>query len=133
MFRGASQDVLAVGGQLSIDDFSLVIEGEFDGDLFGTLSATPSVDLNGDLVDDLLAGAAAADSLLGNIDENAGRIYAAYGSGQRLIDIDGGRVLLESGESLSFTDIVNFSVTGSGDFLVKPPTGRGGDPHLHPR
>ena len=47
-----------------------------------TLAATPDIDLNGDGIDDLLIGAADADTetTTNGLTKNAGRVYVVYGA-----------------------------------------------------
>ncbi|MCA9242283.1 MAG: FG-GAP repeat protein, partial [Planctomycetales bacterium] len=83
-------------------------------DRFGTLSATPFLDLNGDGIHDLLIGAPGAPGTLDGDDPGAGRVYLVYGAA--------------ASDPLTFDEfeiLANRTVTGSGDFVVNRGDGRG--------
>lgn len=82
--------------------------GTYDGDRFGTLSTAQHLDLNGDHLDDLLIGAPKS----GRGGPDSGTIYAIYGSPVRT-------ALPENAHALT-----NYTVSGSGSFLVDKGTGR---------
>ncbi len=70
-----------------------------------------SFDLNGDRFDDLIINSAQATSTTGI--SGAGRIYAVYGA-PRSLELPTSAII----------DLENFSVPGSGSFVVNPETGR---------
>ncbi|MBX3436714.1 MAG: FG-GAP repeat protein, partial [Planctomycetaceae bacterium] len=89
-----------------------VLEGESEGDGFGTLSATPLIDLDGDGLDDLIVGAPGATVHTGVTTSNSGRVYVVSGQPKRF-------ALPVSGVEL----ITNRDVPRSGLYLVEQPTG----------
>ena len=92
----------------------LAVTGQSEGDQFGTLPATPNLNLDNDRYDDLVIGASLADSVGQSVKQDAGKIYAVYGSPRRLV-LPGLDAVVE---------LTNRSFTGLGDRLVDPATGR---------
>jgi len=88
------------------------LKGEFEFDVFGSLSGRPATDLNGDGVHDLLIGAAGASGVIDGIVPEAGRVYV----------VPGAPALFDLPDVFDF--LANLTVTGSGDFLVDEGTGR---------
>ncbi|NOT01055.1 MAG: hypothetical protein HOP29_10545, partial [Phycisphaerales bacterium] len=107
--------------QLSLAYADVQIEGEAGTDRFGTLPLSPDIDLDGDRINELIVGAAAADVRTGvagngpnDVDRNAGRIYVVFGGTGR------DAALPESG----VTFMTNRDVPGGGLFVVDPATGQ---------
>ncbi|MEZ6133641.1 MAG: Ig-like domain-containing protein [Pirellulaceae bacterium] len=79
-------------------------------DFRGSTEISPSIDLNGDGIDDLVLAAGLSENLNGN--RNAGRIFATYGAPATTAISSHAHVL------------ENFSVAGSGSFVVDRGTSR---------
>lgn len=92
----------------------LRLEGAFDSDLFGSLSRTNGIDADRDGYDDLLIGAPLADALRTEVVDQAGAIYAVYGTPRR-VPLPEEDVVIE---------LANRTFTGIGDVLVDSGTGR---------
>ena len=98
--------------ELELADADLVIDS---GDIFGTISnlATGTgMDLNADGITDILAGAAQVDVFSNGVLEDAGRVYAIYGSRET------------DSPPPEHELLTNFAVTGSGDFVAELPSGQ---------
>jgi len=101
-------------GELLLSEADVVIQGDREGDGFGTLPMLPGIDINGDRVDDLLVGGGHADAtatvpaVLGD----AGKIYAIHGKARALE------------MPAEFVELGNREITGSGFYLVDRGTGR---------
>ncbi|MAE67870.1 MAG: hypothetical protein CMJ18_26750, partial [Phycisphaeraceae bacterium] len=94
----------------------LRLEGATDGDGFGVLSRTVRMDVDRDGYDELFIGAANADAVAGTVIEQAGAVYAIYGTPRR--------VPLPNEAVVDVVELVNRTFTGVGDVLVNPGTGR---------
>ncbi|MGH9361411.1 MAG: ELWxxDGT repeat protein, partial [Thermoanaerobaculia bacterium] len=92
----------------------LRIDGASDLDGFGSLPATERMDLDRDGYDDLFIGAPNTDALGARVLEDAGAIYALYGTPRRVPLPD----------EVDVVELANRTFSGSGDVLVDPATGR---------
>jgi len=101
------------GTELTLDEADVALHGQGEFDSFGHLPPTPGIDLDGDRRDDLLAGAPHADVFSGGPMGDAGKVYFIYGAPPR-IDLS----------DVQADTLTNLTVTGSGDFLDDPATGR---------
>ncbi|MFO7664410.1 MAG: hypothetical protein R6X18_17710, partial [Chloroflexota bacterium] len=102
------------GSSATLSDSSSAIRGEFEFDAFGMLPAEPGIDLNGDRLDDLLIGAAGANSVTTILTPGAGKMFVVYGASTPP-DLPPGDQIV---------DLTNLTITGSGDYLVDRGTGR---------
>jgi hypothetical protein len=102
------------GSELLLTGADAMLRGEFEFDRFGALPDTPASDLDGDRLDDLVVGAAGADVITGEVIPAAGKAFVIYGSA----------ALAALPPSDTIVDLLNRTVTGSGDFLVDKGTGR---------
>ncbi|XZE56469.1 PKD domain-containing protein [Planctomycetaceae bacterium SH139] len=80
-------------------------------DEFQATRRLSTVDLNGDGIDDIAISSSLAESQNGNV--QAGQVYVAYGA-LKQVELP----------TAGIFDIENFSVPGSGSFVVNPETGR---------
>ncbi|MEX0585445.1 MAG: LamG domain-containing protein, partial [Pirellulales bacterium] len=105
---------VVAGDPLYLEEAELVLRGDTPSDQFGTLPTSPGVDVDMDGLDDLIVGAASADNVLANPLVDAGKVHFIYGKRRpgSLPDSD------------DVTPLANFSVSGSGDFLVDRATGQ---------
>ena len=102
------------GRALILTGADVELRGEFEFDRFGVLPETPGFDLNGDHVHDLVVGGPGADRITGDVVPAAGKAFVLYGSS----------ALANLPPSEQIVDLLNRTVTGSGDFLVDKGTGR---------
>jgi hypothetical protein len=109
---------------LRLADADVMLEGEQEYDLDdalwlisnpnrGALATTPGLDLNRDNIDDLVIGGGVTDLIGDTLIQNAGKIYAIYGS-----------LKLFRLPSSDIITLPNRTVTGSGDFLVDDGSGQ---------
>ncbi|MAE67893.1 MAG: hypothetical protein CMJ18_26865, partial [Phycisphaeraceae bacterium] len=101
---------------LTLDGADVAIVGEAESDGFGVLVAQPSIDLDGDRHDDLVALAPRADGTVGTIREDAGRAYVLLGAPRRFTDV--------IPPQAPIIDLANRTISASGDFLVDTGTGQ---------
>ncbi|MEQ1825056.1 MAG: SUMF1/EgtB/PvdO family nonheme iron enzyme, partial [Pirellula sp.] len=110
-------------GNLTLANADMIIDSDTSTGIITTLASSPKLDLNADGLDDLIVGAADATGVLGSVLSKAGRVYTLEGA-RTLVQIptDGINIL------------TNRTITGSGDYLVDPATGRpaefGGGPEF---
>ena len=98
-------------GDLLLSDADVVIDS---GDEAGVLDslASGAFDLNADGIDDMLLGASRADAFTGGLLDEAGKVFAVYGS----------RTPKDVPES--FEPLENYTVSGSGGFVVDAGDGK---------
>ncbi|MGB2822750.1 MAG: hypothetical protein WBF17_17330, partial [Phycisphaerae bacterium] len=117
-------DVAELGGEIVLEDGPVdldgdglidmtSVQGQTEGDEFGILPGTVGINLDADRYHDLLIGSPFADVLGPAVKQDAGKIYAAYGSPRRI-------ELPTSG----IIELMNHTFTGIGDVLINPATGR---------
>ena len=102
------------GDNVLLTDANAALRGEFEFDRLGTLALQANIDINHDGLDDLLIGAAGADRVTTSLTPAAGKLFVIYGASTP--------PELPPGDQI--VDLVNLTVTGSGDFLVDRGTGR---------
>jgi ELWxxDGT repeat protein len=114
-------DLLLAGSPVDLDGDGLIdmtaVGGQSQGDQFGSLGVLPAMNLDGHRYDDLLIGAALADAIGSAVLEDAGKVYAIYGSPRRLD-------LVALGVDDAAEVLTNRSFSGVGDVLVNPATGQ---------
>ncbi|MGI0501370.1 proprotein convertase P-domain-containing protein, partial [Limnospira platensis] len=98
---------------LQLRDAHIIIEGQGETDRFGVLPGTPFMDVNADGVSDLFIGAPTANSSLGGVRVDAGRLYLIYGNRS-----------IERMPDRGFDILTNRSIAGAGSFLVDTGIGR---------
>ncbi|MFN0040815.1 MAG: LamG-like jellyroll fold domain-containing protein, partial [Burkholderiales bacterium] len=98
--------------RLSLALADRTLRGDFEFDALGTLSATPSFDLDHDGLDDLVIGAPGADVITTDVVPSGGKVFVIYGSSAR------------AALPPDAIELGNRSFTGSGFFLVDEGTGR---------
>ncbi|MFP6769822.1 MAG: hypothetical protein VB859_16720, partial [Planctomycetaceae bacterium] len=112
----------SLNGRLDLNEDGLVdvlgVTAAIDSDGFGFLPTSNSMDLDHDGYDDLMIGAPQADSLRAQVLEDAGAIYAVYGSPRRLELPD------EEEDGIKIHPFSNQAFTGAGEVLIDPATGR---------
>jgi ELWxxDGT repeat protein len=96
----------------ALSEADVILEGEFEFDALGTLTTRPAADINGDGIHDLMLGAAGADGVVEGLVSGAGRVYLVPGTAK----------LFELPDE--FEILTNWTVTGSGDFIVDRGTGQ---------
>jgi len=115
-------DDLALSDEADVDDDGLVdvkaLVGQSEGDLFGTLPYGVSMNIDNDRYDDLLIGSPLANVLGSTVKEDAGKIYAIYGTPRRVVLPE------QRPDPPEVRELTNRSFTGIGDVLVDPGTGR---------
>ncbi len=100
-------------GGLAFADADVTIVGASGSERFGTLPVTPGIDVDQDGIDDLFIGAPFASTVGATVLERAGRVSFVPGTPSRVALPDDDLVV----------DVVNRTVSGSGDFLVDRATG----------
>jgi eukaryotic-like serine/threonine-protein kinase len=122
IFYSAAKRAVNLGGTLDLKQADVVLPFASDSNLSTTNISLTSADLNGDRINDLVISDGLATSQTAS--KNAGRLYVVYGAHSRT-------ALPTTG----ITDLENFSVPGSGSFVVDQATGRpdvfsaAGDPY----
>ena len=102
------------GATLTLPQADSTLRGEGEEDGFGVLPQEPNIDLNGDGRSDLLIGAPGFELAQTSVIFQAGKLYTIYGASTPP----------ELPSSDQIIGLSNFTVTGAGDFLVDPNTGR---------
>ena len=106
--------VMERGGVLTLSGADSSVSGALEFDAFGVLPETPGFDLDGDGIDDLVVGAPGADRFTDDLVPAAGKAYFLYGAS---LPPD-----LPAPDQI--VDLLNTTITGSGDYLVDNGTGR---------
>jgi ELWxxDGT repeat protein len=109
--RGRALSLESANPGSDANDADVRIAGQFELDQFGTLSASPRVDLNDDGIDDLVIGAAAADLVGARPIVGAGRVFVAYGAGR-------------PPELPAASGIVDLANSDTGSFVVRDGSNR---------
>ena len=105
-------DVASLSGGILLSDADWSVDGEQAGDGFGSVAATPQLDLDGDRTHDLLVGTAGVDARDTGLYSTAGKMYLIAGAA------------LASNLPESYSELGNRELTGGGFFLVDTGTGR---------